>query len=52
MRGTIPRQSESKQTLCIDIGGFCFNSALTCGAQRRCALAQLWRHITCPPLAT
>lgn len=52
MLGTISRQPESEQAQCIDIDGFCFNSALTCSAQRRCALPQLWRHVTCPPLGT
>ena len=51
VQGTMPRQTDFKQTLCADIDGFSLHAAVRCNADDRQALGQLCRCITCPALA-
>ena len=47
----MPRDKNSKQTLCADIDGFSLHAAVRCGADDRQAVEQLRRYITRPVLA-
>ena len=51
LQGTMPRQTEFKQSLCADIDGFSLHAAVRCGDDDRQALEQLCRYITRPALA-
>ena len=51
LHGAMPKQTDFKQSLCVDIQGFSLRAAVRCGAHERRALAQLCRYITRPPLA-
>ena len=51
VQGAMPRQTEFKQTLCVDSNGFSLHAAVRCGADDRKALEQLCRYITRPALA-
>ena len=47
----MPREKDTKQSLCADIDGFSLHAAVRCGADDRQALEQLCRYITRPALA-
>ena len=51
VQGTMPRDTDFKQSLCADIDGFSLHAAVRCGAGDRQALEQLCRYITRPALA-
>ena len=51
VQGAMPRETEFKQSLCVDIDGFSLHAAVRCGADDRQALEQLCRYITRPALA-
>ena len=51
VQGTMPRETDFKQTLCADIDGFSLHAAVRCGADDRQALEQLCRYVTRPALA-
>ena len=51
LQGAMPRQTDFKQTLCVDNNGFSLHAAVRCGADDRKALEQLCRTITRPARA-